>query len=206
MGIDIERSGFGLTVCWHGSAWFLSAADGLPLVRPARVTTSKEAVFTEAMATQNRGPVLRVGEFCDIPPPIFIYLARRYFKRGQKNSICIVKRPIPCHNISLVLLLVTAFSSTIPLLALFDMRRLSNRHANRRLCIAFLLVLAVVAFLRSWRQVALELPSSNGDVSISTSGGEIENSACEWQQGGPQLYMLQHTKKHPKGENTRSKQ
>lgn len=104
------------------------------------------------------------------------------------------------------MLLVTAFSSTIPLLALFDMRRLSNRHANRRLCIAFLLVLAVVAFLRSWRQVALELPSSNGDVSISTSGGEIESSACEWQQGGPQLYMLQHTKKHPKGENKRSKQ
>lgn len=84
----------------------------------------------------------------------------------------------------------------------FDMRRLSNRHANRRLCIAFLVLLAVVAFLRSWHQVALELPSANnGDVSISTSGAEIENPACEWQQGGPQLYMLQHTKKHPKGES-----
>ena len=38
-------------------------------------------------------------------------------------------------------------------------------------------------------------------MSISTSGAAetIENSACEWEEGDPQLYMLQHTKKHPKG-------
>lgn len=74
------------------------------------------------------------------------------------------------------------------------MRRAMNRLVRHRLYIAVILGLAVVFFVRSCRQVAKDFSPLSGRVA------EYGDSACEWREGGPQLYVLSPNKKHPDGE------
>lgn len=73
------------------------------------------------------------------------------------------------------------------------------RYVRYRPYVVALLLLTVVFFFRAWRQVAHEVASFNSnsdDMSISGAGYE---EGCEWSEGGPLLYLLQHSSSHPKG-------
>lgn len=84
-------------------------------------------------------------------------------------------------------------------------RRQSNRYGRYRLYVALLAVLAIALFVQAWRQVTYDVAPINNSSDVLYSAGEgvgeaLRDPLCEWQEDGPQLYVLQHSDQHPQGD------
>lgn len=80
----------------------------------------------------------------------------------------------------------------------------STRQDKRKACVAGILMLAgVLLFQRtiSLNGQIISSELSGNDHSSSNNGAATE--ACQWSAGMPELYVLKHSRGHPKGENER---
>ena len=81
------------------------------------------------------------------------------------------------------------------------MRATTIRHGKRQAHVAGILLLAGVFLFHGMRSLDGYFVSSSlsaGAAGGVLQGGDAENS-CDWEEGGPVLYLLEHCQEHPSG-------
>lgn len=75
------------------------------------------------------------------------------------------------------------------------MRAASTRYGKRKVYVAGILLLAGVFLYHGMR--SLEDASAAGEVAAVA---HTDGSACDWEEGGPELFVIRHNELHPEGE------